>query len=154
MDKQELSRAGTLVGLGLLSGLAGTLIMTIGQKVEMRLTGREPSAVPAEAVETITDMRKLEAPREAQLSTVAHVAFGTGLGVGLAALSKVPEPTRGMAFFVGAWGAGAALITSLGLAEAPTKWGARKLAIDLGHHAVYAASAAATFFGLRRLARV
>jgi hypothetical protein len=154
MNTQDLSRVGTLAGLGLLSGLAGTLVMTLGQKAEMRLTKREPSEVPAEAVETITNTPAPDARQQAQLSTAAHVAFGTSLGLGLVALSKLPEPARGVAFFAGAWGAGTALITGLGLADRPTQWGAQKLAIDLGHHAVYAASAAASFAGLRRLAHV
>lgn len=154
MDKQDLSHAATLAGLGLTAGLAGTIVMTLGQTAEMRLTKRRASTVPAKAIEKITDTRLRNPDSEKQLSTAAHVAFGTSLGLGLAALSKVPEPARGAAFFAGAWGAGTALVTGLGLSDPPTKWGTKKLATDLGHHAVYAASAAAAFFGLRRLARV
>jgi hypothetical protein len=154
MTNTEMSDAAKLAGFGLLAGLAGSLVMLASQTIEMRLTKREGSDTPAEAVEKLSGIEVEDKSTEQQLSTAAHFAFGTGLGLGLAALAKVPEPARGIAFFASAWGAGTALIAGLGLSDPPTKWDPAKLAIDLGHHAVYAASAAATFVGLRRLARV
>jgi hypothetical protein len=154
MDRSNLTAAATLAGLGLAAGLVGTLVMSLSQKAEMTLTGREASDTPAKALETIAGAPEQDDRTQQQLSTAGHLAFGTGLGLGLAALSKVPEPARGVAFFAGAWGAGTALITGLGLSDPPTKWDAKKLATDFGHHAVYAAAAAAAFFGFRRLARV
>jgi len=154
MDRTNLTNAAQLAGLGLFAGLIGTLAMTLSQKAEMAITQREASDTPAKAVQTITGVDVPDPKQEQDLSTAAHVAFGTGLGLGLAALAKVPEPARGVAFFAGAWGAGTALITALGLSDPPTRWGGNKLAIDLGHHAVYAATAAAAFVELRRLARV
>lgn len=154
MDKSNISHGLQLAGIGLLAGLAGTLAMSLSQSAEMRLTGRKPSDVPAKAVETLVQQPIEDDDSEKQLSTAAHFAFGTSLGLGLAAMAKVPEPVRGAAFFAGAWATGTTLITSLGLSDPPTRWKARQLATDLGHHAVYAATAAAAFFGLRRLARV
>ncbi|WP_162875667.1 hypothetical protein [Sphingomonas crusticola] len=154
MDKSTPTRSAKLAGLGLAAGFVGSLFMMASQKTEMRLTGRAASDTPAEAVETITGSEAADKASQQRLTTAAHFAFGSGLGVGLAALGKVPEPTRGAVFFVGAWGAGTALITVLGLSDPPTKWDAQQLATDIGHHAVYAASAAAAFVALRRLARV
>jgi len=154
MTSDNLSNAAKLAGFGLLAGLAGSLVMLASQRAEMRLTKREGSDIPAEAVEKLSGIDVEDRSTEHQLSTAAHFAFGTGLGLGLAALAKVPEPARGIAFFACAWSAGAALITGLNLSDPPTKWDPAKLAIDLGHHAVYAATAAGTFFGLRRLARI
>jgi hypothetical protein len=153
MKSSSLKQGAAVAGLGLVAGLLGALTMSLSQRAEMAATKRPPSDTPAKAVETISGA---EVPEQAEppLSTAAHLAFGTSLGLGLAALGKVPEPARGALFFAGAWSAGTALITGLGLSDPPTRWDAKKLATDLGHHAVYAASAAAAFFGLRRLARI
>ncbi|MDO6415721.1 hypothetical protein Q4F19_15125 [Sphingomonas sp. BIUV-7] len=153
MEKTDFSRAAGLAGLGLAAGLAGALLMSLSQRAEMAITDRAPSATPTKAVETLASIDLPESDEQA-LSTPVHLAFGTALGLGLAAMAKLPEPARGGLFFAGAWSAGNALVTGLGLSDPPTKWDAKKLAIDLGHHAVYAAGAAAAFFGLRRLARL
>jgi hypothetical protein len=154
MERAPVITAAGLAGIGLAAGLIGTLAMTLSQSAEMALTKRAPSKTPAKAIERLSGAPALGAEREGALSNAGHFAFGTALGLGLVALAPVPEPARGAAFFAGAWGAGTALITGLGLSDPPTKWDADKLAIDLGHHAVYAATAAAAFFGLRRLARL
>jgi hypothetical protein len=154
MQQNTLATAAGLTGIGLVAGLIGTLAMTAGQKAEMALTRRPPSDTPAKAIESIAGDKVNQVASERQLSTAGHLAFGTGLGLGLAALAPVPEPVRAGLFFAGAWSAGAALLTGLGLSDPPTRWDAKKLAIDLGHHAVYAATAAVTFLGLRRLARL
>jgi hypothetical protein len=154
MQRTNLTHAAQLAGIGLVAGLVGTLAMSLSQKAEIALTRRPPSKTPAEAIETLTGTEIEDERAEQQLSTAGHLAFGTGLGLGLAALERVPEPARGLAFFAGAWSAGTALITGLGLSDPPTRWDAKKLATDLGHHAVYAAASAAAFLGLRRLARI
>jgi hypothetical protein len=154
MQKTDLIRPAQIAGIGLLAGLAGTAAMSLSQAVEMRLTKRAPSPTPAKAVEALTGVEAPKEATEARLSTAAHIAFGTSLGLGLAAMAKVPEPARGALFLAGSWSAGTALITGLGVSDPPTKWGSRQLATDIGHHAVYAASAALAFVRLRRLVRV
>ena len=153
MKQAELSHAAGLAGLGLAAGLAGALVMLLSQKAEAAITRRGASTTPSKAVEKVSGVDLPESDEQA-LTTPIHLAFGTALGLGLAAMAKVPEPARGALFFAGAWSAGSALVTGLDLSDPPTKWDAKTLAIDLGHHAVYAASAAAAFLGLRRLARL
>ena len=153
MQKSDVIRSVEIAGLGLLAGLIGTLAMSTSQALEMRLTKRKASTTPAEAVETLVGVDVPDWLTEHQLSTAAHVTFGTGLGLGLAALAKLPEPARGAVFFIGSWSAGTAMITGLGVSDPPTKWGVKSLVIDLAHHAVYAGSAALAFSGLQRLAR-
>ncbi|WP_294392394.1 hypothetical protein [uncultured Sphingomonas sp.] len=154
MTRDTLTHAAALSGLGLAAGLVGALAMSGSQKAEMAITGRKPSDTPAKAVEEVTGTDVQDPTAEQSLSTAGHLAFGTALGLGLAAMEKVPEPARTIAFFAAAWGAGTSLITGLGLSDPPTKWDRTQLATDLGHHAVYAASAATAFYGLRRLAKV
>lgn len=153
MAQSRILTVAELAGIGLVSGLAGSLFMALSQRAEMALTGREPSTIPADAIEAVSGVDVPEGEPKHQVSTAGHLAFGTSLGLGLVVLSPLPEPARGLAFFAAAWTAGTTLITRLGLSDPPTRWDAKQLGIDLAHHAVYAATAAATFVGLRRLAQ-
>ena len=146
----NLSASAGRIGLGLAAGLIGTLVMTLGQKAEIALTDRPPSKVPAQAVEKITDTEVAES-REQQLSTAVHFAYGTALGVGLAAMDEVPEPARTALYFAAAWGAGMALLQGLKLEGRPSEWDLSSAAIDGGHHVVYALAAGLAYDGGRRL---
>ena len=153
MKTSDLSRTAGLAGIGLAAGFAGAVLMLMSQKAEMAITNRDPSTSPSKAVEKVTAV-DLSETDEQTLSTPIHLAFGTALGLGLAALTKVSEPARTGLFFAGTWSAGNGLLVALDLSDPPTRWDAKRLAIDVAHHAVYAAGAAATFLGLRRLARL
>jgi len=123
---------------GLVAGLAGTAVMTAGQKIEMRLTGREGSADPAKAVADLTGEQPENDRQEQSLATAVHFAYGTALGAGLGLLKAVKEPARTAAFFAAAWGMGALVETWLHPDRPPTRWTAQQLATDIGHHLVYA----------------
>jgi hypothetical protein len=138
------------IGIGLAAGLVGTLVMTLGQKAEMTLTRRPPSTVPAEAVEEVSGVELETKADERRASTPIHFAYGTALGGALAALDEVPEPARTAVFFALAWGGGAALLTTLGLAKPPTQQKPAEVATDLGHHLVYALAAGAAYAALTR----
>ena len=139
------------IGIGLVSGLAGTIVMTLGQKLEMALTRRPPSKVPAKAVEKVARV-DLDEGEEQRASTPIHYAYGTALGGALALLDDVPEPARTGTFLALAYGGGAALLSGLGLAPPPTEQEPGDIATDVGHHLVYALGAGATYALLTRAA--
>lgn len=138
--------------MGFGAGLAGTTVMTLSQRAEMALSGRAPSRIPAKAIEKIGDVQLADRADESWASVPVHFAYGSALGIGLAALDRVREPWRSAAFFAAAWGAGVALTTGLGLARPPHRQSGRMLAIDLGHHAIYAAAAGFAYAAANRLA--
>ncbi|SFS00613.1 hypothetical protein [Sphingomonas jatrophae] len=140
------------LALGLAAGLVGTVVMTLGQKLEMALTDRPPSTTPAKAVETVTGIEPSK-PDEARLSNATHFAYGTALGAGLAALDRVPEPARTLAFLAMAQGTGAAILQALDLSGKPSEWGVQDAAIDVGHHLVYAVTAGLAYQGGKTLAQ-
>jgi hypothetical protein len=45
---KAVGRIAGRIGIGLMAGAAGTVAMTLVQKIEMMLSGREPSTMPAE----------------------------------------------------------------------------------------------------------
>ena len=152
MTRKDLAAAGSVAAIGLAAGLVGTLVMSLGQRAEMGLSGRSSSHTPAKAIEAVSGVDVPDGYQD-RVSLWTHLGYGTALGLGLAALAKVPEPARGTIFGTGAWLGGAGLQTALGVNDPPTRWKRAELAIDLLHHAVYAGAAAATFSGLTSLMR-
>jgi len=139
------------VGLGLAAGLIGTLVMTFSQEVEMALTDRPPSKVPAEGAEKATGIDVADEAREQTLSNIVHFGYGTALGATLAALDDVPEPARTIAYFIGAQATGMAVLQALDLEGKPSEWDAPSATIDVGHHLVYAVATGLAYAGGKRL---
>jgi len=54
--EEATSMAGDL-GRGALAGLVGTAAMTVGQGIEMRLSGRPPSMVPGQVASKLLFLR-------------------------------------------------------------------------------------------------
>lgn len=134
-----------LAPAALLAGLAGTAVMTLGQALEQKLTGREDSRTPAKGVERATGVEPDTDRGEERLSTLTHWTYGTALGAGLLALREVDEPARAALFFGGVWGLALVLESFANPDQPATEWSAAALATDVGHHIVYAGAAAAVF---------
>jgi uncharacterized protein YndB with AHSA1/START domain len=140
------------LGCGLLAGLAGGLAMSASTLAEMRLTGRGPSEVPAEAVKRIFGIRKLGETAERRLTTTAHFAVSglTGAAWGTIAAAGLPRQLRAPLLYAMAASPDAAVVPAMGLAPPPWRWSAADLARTVGHHAVYTAVAHAAFARLER----
>lgn len=134
-------------GIGLVAGAVGTIVMTLGQRIEMAASGREPSTTPSKAVEKVSGI-SLGEEFEARASTPIHFAYGTALGTAYAALDGVKEPLRSLGFFAGAYGGGQLLLTELGLSKPPSRQEPVELATDVGHHLVYAAATGLAYSAL------
>lgn len=141
------------IALGLAAGFAGTSIMTIGQHIEMAISGRKPSRSPARAVETIAKVELASPEDELRASFLIHLAYGTALGIGLVALERIKDPWRTAIFLATVWSAGAALLAGLDLAPPPHRQRPAKLATDIGHHIVYASTAGLAYQFANRRAR-
>jgi hypothetical protein len=146
------------VGRGLIAGFVGTVAMTIASTVEMKLRKRPPSTAPADAAGKVLGVRPRDEKGKQRFSNLVHFAYGTGWGLGRAALraafgpgvrrrASIAEP---LAFFALVWGAGLALLPALRTAPPFWRWGGKVVALDALHHGVYAA---ATDGAYRLLAR-
>lgn len=135
---------------GLAAGLAGTAAMSVSQRIEIALTGREPSTSPAEAMCNLLGFETRTTPEERRLAEEAHWAYGTAWGLGHPVMQAIPEPGRSLAYLATVWSAGAMLMSATRVAPPPTQWKPRSLASDLLHHAVYTAAGALTFAVLIR----
>lgn len=149
----SIRRTAQAVGCGLAAGLAGTIAMTASSTLEARLRGRDDSDVPAQAVGAVLGVEAFEDERaKARTSQLAHWGYGVGLGAvrGLLDLAGLGRNTADVVFHGLVWGAEQTMLSTLGLAPAPTRWGAGELATDLVHHGAYSVATNGVYRWLSR----
>jgi hypothetical protein len=124
--------------------------MGVSTGVEMRLRGRAASGVPADVLarllEPLRPARRLRTDERLRrvVSWTAPLPIALAAGVLQEALAaRLREPGAGAAFFALVCLPDVALAPLAGAAPPPWRWGARELAISLGHHAVFVAGARA-----------
>ncbi|MEX0771872.1 MAG: hypothetical protein WEB89_02970 [Balneolales bacterium] len=140
------------MGRGLLSGLAGTAAMTVVQMIEMNITGREGSTVPADAIEKVMPFKAPENKEEKmKLAQLVHFAYGTTWGIPLGVMQWVgiTGTTACLTHFGAVWGAAQAMLPKLDLSPPITEWSNEQIASDVFHHAVYTSVASLTFHAIR-----
>jgi hypothetical protein len=140
------------IGRGLVAGLAGTTAMTVSSTVEARWRGRPPSTAPARATAKVLGIERFETPlAEARFNDLSHWGYGTAWGVvrGLLGATGLSPRAATIAHGAALYGTEQVTLPALEIAPPAVFWGAREIAIDAFHHAVYAT---ATGLAYRRLA--
>ena len=123
-----------VVGRGFAAGVVGTVALTIAEKAEMKLTGREPSTIPGQVGARLSGHDpQADADLVERLNPVVHWAHGISMGVVRASLDAAGMSRRSasVAFFPMLWGSDAALYATLGIAPPPWRWSRGDLATDL-----------------------
>jgi hypothetical protein len=136
---------------GMLAGAVGTIAMTLSERLEMALTGREASQVPGEVAAHLLPGRHPGAASDVeQLNSPMHWAHGISMGAarGLLDAGGMRGPTATAAHFALVWGSDAMLYRALGVADAPWRWSGDELAADLLHKGVYAVVTGAVYDAL------
>lgn len=139
------------IGLGLLAGVLGTLALTLAEKIEIRISGREPSTVPGQVGAKLTGRDPKTQPQVAErLNPIVHWVHGISLGavrglLGLAGLSFLPATG---VFFLVVWGGDVLLYRALGIAKMPWSWSGSELAGDLWGKGVYVIATSVAFVAL------
>ena len=140
------------IGRGLLAGAIGTAALTLAEKAEMRLTGREASTVPGQVGAKLARRDPEEsASLVARLNPIVHWSHGIGLGVvrALVDAAGLRPATATFVFYPIVWGGDAALYQALGIADVPWRCSGDELGADLLHKGVYAAVTGAVYDALR-----
>src|SRR5215210_5897104 len=134
-----MAQARDTVVRGIAAGFAGTVALTASQRIEMRITGRPPSDVPAQVAEGVLRIT-LTGRRRELAGVTAHWCNNTSCGLGRAALGAaglrgVPAAAGTFVLYM----AGTSLLFGrLGLAPPPWRRPRREMAIEAVHAAVFA----------------
>ncbi|MEY9212030.1 hypothetical protein NI17_007580 [Thermobifida halotolerans] len=125
---------------GLIAGTAGTVVMTLGEKVEQRLTGRPDSYVPARVLERLTGMAERHGRQSEPANWVMHLGQGALLGVlrSVMAHAGLRGPWSSAKFAVVRLTTDQILENATGVGAPPASWPRRELVVDLLHKTVYA----------------
>ena len=135
------SRVAAAIGKGLVAGFAGTAAMTVSSTLEMKARGRAASSAPADATAKVLGISAFDDDAaKARFSNIVHWSYGSGWGVvrTMLSLAGLAPAQATAAHFAAIWGNEAAMLPVLGVAPPFWTWGAEEVAIDVGHHVVYA----------------
>jgi hypothetical protein len=135
------------LGRGLFAGLIGTVVMTVVQLVEIKITGRQPSTAPADAAAKVLGVEPRGPAERSRFSNLVHFAYGTTWGAlrGLLGITGLAPWLATLVYFAVVWGTGLVLLPALGVAPPVTKWGAKWVVLDAAYHVVYAVATGLTY---------
>ena len=138
------------IGKGMVAGLIGTAAMTVSERVEMAVTGREPSDVPGQVGAKLSGRQPATDAEMQHLSTQVHWAHGILGGAlrGVLDRAGVSGLAASVAHFASLWGGDAGLYAALRIAPPPWEWDQDELAADVLHKGVYAAVTGAVYDAL------
>ena len=135
------------LGRGMLAGVAGTGVMTAFQKfVEMPLTGRGDSYVPAELAERVLPVNPTTDEGRKALNYATHFSLGGmwGAAYGVAAARGLRGQKAVNAVFLTVYPGDVLLSTVLGVYR-PTQWSAQDWVIDVAEKYIQAQATGAIF---------
>ncbi len=133
MDFQQQPSTATLLGRGVVAGLAGTGVMTAFQRlVEMPLTGRPDSFAPADVAQRVLPVRPRTQAGRTRLNTATHVALGGlwGSAYALAARRGLRGQRAVNVVFAAVYTGDVLLNTALGVYR-PRTWSRQDVLVDL-----------------------
>ncbi len=144
------------IGRGLAAGLAGTAAMTISQGIEMQLSGRQPSAAPAEAASEVLGvhdlLQKADHAQKQTLSQTVHWSYGTTWGSvrALLDLLGIEGVAAALIQFFAIWGTAVIVMPRLEGSKPITEWKPEEIAVSAFRHAVYTAAVSAAYALLKQ----
>jgi hypothetical protein len=137
--ERDLPRYGRAAALGLVSGLAGAAIMTLGEKAEQALTHRPNSYMPAH---TLSHLLGIRAPERDSVARNWAMHYGTGATVGALrgvwAAANLRGPRAALMFTPVRLATDQTLENATGTGAPPWTWPRDELVIDLLHKGVFA----------------
>jgi hypothetical protein len=125
---------------GLVAGAAGSAVMTVGEKLEQRLTGRPSSYVPARVLARLTGLAEQPDKQPVALNWAMHYGQGALAGVVRSLMAQVGlrGPVASAKFAVVRLTNDQILENATGVGAPPQTWPRQELVVDVLHKAVYA----------------
>ncbi|MFG2352475.1 hypothetical protein [Streptomyces sp. NPDC048521] len=125
---------------GPVAGIAGGVVMTLGEKIEQALTGRPDSHVPARVLQRLTGLPERPGTQPLPVNWAMHYGQAAVLGVlrSVMAQAGLRGPLASAKFTVVRITNDQILENATGVGAPPATWPRRELVLDLLHKAVYA----------------
>ena len=125
---------------GLVAGAAGAVVMTIGEKLEQRVTGRPDSHVPGRVLERLLGVPERAGRQPDVVNLAMHFGQGALAGVvrSLMANAGMRGPVASAMFTAVRLSNDQILENATGVGAPPQTWPRTELVVDLLHKAVYA----------------
>jgi hypothetical protein len=140
------------VGVGLAAGVIGTAAMTVSSTLEAKARHRAASDAPAQAASRVLGVAPVDDRGERRFAQLVHWGYGTAWGGvrGLLGGLGLHGPPAALAHLGAVWTTEQVVLPSTGASPPATEWGTTEVAIDLGHHVVFAAATSAAYEWLAR----
>jgi hypothetical protein len=125
---------------GLLAGAAGGVVMTVGERIEQRLTARPDSHVPARVLARLTRTPAQPGRQPRMMNLAMHFGQAALAGVvrSLMANAGMRGPVASVMFTVVRLSNDQILENATGVGAPPQTWPRQELLVDLLHKTVYA----------------
>jgi hypothetical protein len=125
---------------GLLAGAVGSAAMTLGEKIEQRVTGRPNSHVPARVLQRLTGMAEHPGRQPLIVNWSMHYGQGALLGIlrSVMAHAGLRGPVASGKFTVVRLTNDQILENVTGVGAPPATWPRTEVVVDVLHKAVYA----------------
>jgi hypothetical protein len=124
---------------GALAGVAGVAVMTAGEKLEQRVSGRPNSYVPGRTLLALLGRRPPRTAKPVAANHLMHWGTGAALGAlrGVWAASGLRGTRTSLAHTVVRLAADQTLENATGVGAPPWTWPRQEQTVDLLHKAVY-----------------
>ena len=131
---------GRVVWQGVLAGAVGAVVMTAGEKLEQRLTGRPSSRVPAQTLARLTGISDRTAEESTALNWAMHYGQAMALGPlrSLMAHVGLRGPLSSSKFAVVRLTNDQILENATGVGAPPQTWPRQEQVVDVLHKVVFA----------------
>ncbi|MEV5145243.1 hypothetical protein [Streptomyces sp. NPDC052727] len=125
---------------GSIAGIAGGVVMTLGEKAEQALTGRPDSHVPARVLQRLTGLPERPGTQPPPVNWAMHYGQAAALGVlrSVMAQAGLRGPLASAKFAVVRLTNDQILENATGVGAPPSTWPRKELVLDVLHKTVYA----------------
>lgn len=137
-----LGNLGTLIGRGLIAGLAGTAAITISQWAETKMNKKPPGFAPADAASTAFGIEASTMETRASFSKKVHWVYGTTWGIPRALLStlNIKGLPASAIYFAALFYTALTIEPDFEVSPPVDEWSKKDISIDALHHLIYVAA--------------